>query len=442
MRWLKRLGVGLLIVLLVVAALWTWSRLRGPTPAQRAALELLDTPNAFEGRNAFDAIRVLPDDVPDAEIASGVNADMQALAAASAQRTAPAASTTASARYPDLRPRSTNVTPCGFGGADCLEKVRAAFDGYVALVDANARLIERVEALSAYDHHAWRLSPSPDAGLPAINLLGWPITAHAVRFAQGDHAGAVAATCRDLATWRRIGVHSDTLIVRMAAITLMTDGYGALLARMMAELPRDAPLPADCRAALAAPVAAEASICPAMRGELAWSTAVVDRMPEMRERNAWRWLVLDREGFRALMAEQMMAPCGAQAGDLQADQRPASSVRPAPFWRRFECVADSVGCILGDVAGPAYDSYALRGLDQNARLQLLGTLAWLRDQPDGDTLAERLARRPAELRSPARDITVTADGRSIEIEQYNTRPSATWSLPLPTYLVESTAASD
>jgi hypothetical protein len=94
------------------------------------------------------------------------------------------------------------------------------------------------------------------------------------------------------------------------------------------------------------------------------------------------------------------------------------------------------------VAGPAYDRYIRAGQDHHAPLQLLATLAWLRDQPDTGTLAERLARRPADLRSPARDITVTADGRSIEIAQYDTSRGATWSLPLPAYLVESTAASD
>ncbi|MDR6992027.1 hypothetical protein [Luteimonas sp. 3794] len=438
MRWLKRLGVGLLVVVLVLAALWTWSRLRGPTPEQRAALALMEASNTFEGRNAFDAIWVLPYDVPEAEITAVADADMQALTEALRAPDGPLVFTSAAKRYPDLTPVNGAVAPCGFGGADCLARVSAAFDDYAALVQANARLIERVEALSAYDHHATRQPADHRAPLPAFTLLGWPITAYAVQFVSGEQVPAVEATCRDLAAWRRVGTHSDTLIMRMLSVSLVTDGYGALLARMLAVMPRDTPLPSSCEAALAPPSAVDASICPAMRGEFAWSMGVSDTLPEMQKHNAWRWLVLDRDGFRALMAEQMVPPCLDQGAALAADQQlSAMSVMP-PAWRRLECVANISGCILGDIARPAYAGYAWRAQDQNARLQLLATLAWLRDQPDDGTLAERLARSPAALRSPARDITVTADGQSLEIAQYDTRRGETWSLPLPAYLVEST----
>ncbi|WP_101925813.1 MULTISPECIES: hypothetical protein [Luteimonas] len=442
MRWLKRLGVGLLIVVLVLAALWTWSRLRGPTPEQRAALALLETPNAFEGRNAFDAIWVLPYDVPDAEIAAVADADMQALTEAAQIRDEPLSFTTVAARYPDLDPAQRTVTPCGADGAKCLSQVYAALDEYASLVGDNARLIERVEALASYDHHRSRLPPDHRAPFPPFTLLSWPITAHAVRFAQGDRAGAIEATCRGITTWRRIGVRSDTLIVRMLGIWLATEGYGALLARMVAELPRDIPLPSSCEAALAAPVAADASICPAMRGEFAWSMGATEAIPEMRRHTWWSWLVLDRDGFRAFMAEQMITPCIDQGIPLQIDYRRVFPANSVPLWRRFECIANSAGCIVGDISGPGFGSYVWRAQDQNARLQLLATLAWLREQPDDGTLAERLARRPAAMRSPARDITVTADGRSLEIAQYDTTRGATWSVPLPPYLVESTAASD
>ncbi len=171
MRWLKRLGVGLLIV---VAALWTWSRLRGPTHEQRAALALLETPNAFEGRNAFDAIWVLPYDVPDAEIATVADTDMRALTDATRVPDAPLSFTSAATQYPDLKPDRGAVAPCGFGGAHCLDKVTAAFDEYAALVQTNGRLIERVEALSAYGHHATRIPADHRSPLQPWTLLAWP----------------------------------------------------------------------------------------------------------------------------------------------------------------------------------------------------------------------------------------------------------------------------
>lgn len=445
MRGLKWLGTGLLVAVMVLAALWAWSRLRGPTPAQRTALEVMEAPNVFEGRNAFDAIWVLPYDVPDADIKPVVDLDMRALVEATAgAHDGPLAFSTDAARYPDLRPISSaeGVRPCGIREADCLGKVASAPDAHAALVRENARLIERIERLSEFDHYASRWPADLRVPFPEFTLLKWPLTAHAVEFAQGDRMHAVEATCRDLATWRRLGTHSDILILRMLGIALATDGYGALLAGMLAALPRDTVLPDSCEAALAAPVAADASICPAMRGEFAWSMGAAASLPEMRAHTAWSWLVLDRDGFRALMAEQLVPPCLVPDAALASDQRGALTGTPLPAWRRFECIANSAGCILGDIAGPAYANYAWRAQDQNARLQLLGTLAWLREQPDNGTLAERLARRPADLRSPTRAITVGADGRSLEIAQYDSSRGATWSLPLPAYLVESPAASD
>jgi len=445
MRWLKWLGVGVLVVVLVLAALWAWSRLRGPTQEQRAALDVLEAPNVFAGRNAFDAMWVLPYDVPDADIASVVDIDMRTLSDATLRaHPEPFEFTTQAARYPDLRPvlGAEGPNPCGLREPDCLDKVASAPEEYAALVQANRHLIERIEGLSGFDFYASRLPPDPRVPFPAFNLLGWPVTAHAVEFMQGDRMLALEATCRDLATWRRLGTRSDVLIVRMLGVALATDGYGALLARMLAVLPRDTPLSSTCETALAAPMAAEATICPAMRGEFAWSMGASEALPEMRKHNAWSWLVLDRDGFRASMAERMAPPCLEQGAALAADQRLTAVAVTPRVWRRFECVANSAGCILADIAGPAYTSYAWRAQDQYARLQLLATLAWLRDQPDDGTLAERLARRPADLRSPAREIMVTTDGRSLEIAQYDTSRGATWSLPLPAYLVESTAASD
>lgn len=441
MRWLKRLGMGLLVAVLVIAALWTWSRLRGPTPTQRAALELMEAPNAFAGRNAFDAIWLLPYDVPDEAIAAVADADMAAVAEAP-PGTPIMQVTSAKGRFADLRTSDGAPAPCSGNGEGCLAKVRADPEGSATWRRQNAALVERVQALSRYDHIASRLPAKVDAPFLPLQALSLPLSANAVDFVQANPLAALASACRDMDTLRRIGTKSDLLITRMLAIAYVTDGYGRLLADMLGALPRDTPLPATCEAAFRAPSADEGSICPAMRGEFAQSMGAVDSIPEMREANAWSWLVLDRAGVRASMAEQMAPPCEVEDVDLAADQRLVLTRTPLPAWRRFECVANSVGCLLSDVAGPAYYGYAWRAQDQNARLQLLGTLAWLREQPDEGTLAERLARRPGGLRSPARDITVTADGRSLEIAQYDTRLGDTWSLPLPSYLVDTSPVSD
>lgn len=441
MRWIKRAGMGLLVLVVMVALLWTLSRARGATAEQRAALALMHTPNGFEGRNAFDAMWVLPYDVPEAELATVVDADIRVLASAQT-RAAPLSFSSAAARYSDLRTTDGAPAPCGVLERGCLAKVGASTARYAAAVEANRALIERVEGLAAYQHHAWRLPWDANAPMMPLTHLAWPLTSHAVLFHQGERMAAVDATCRDLATWRRLSAQSDTLIVRMFGAALTTDGYGSLLAEMLAAMPADAPLPVSCRGALAAPRASEASVCPAMRGEFAWSMAMADTMPDMREPGFWARLVLDRQGYASALASEMAPACEAADNALAHGPPFARSHARPSLWRRFECVANSTGCILADIAGPAYDGYIRRGQDHHARLQLLGTLAWLHDPRGDGTLAARLARRPAELRSPTRDVTVSADGRELEIAQYDTGRGASWSLSLPAYLVESPVVSD
>lgn len=429
MRVLKWMGIGLLVVVLVIAAVWTGSRMRGPTPVQEAALARMDAPNAFEGRNAFDAAWVLQYDVPDSDVSAVVDADMAALAAVPLGRSITLE--TRAAAYADLRPADGALRPCSSAGGDCLREVRGDLDGYTALVADNARLIERVEALSRYDHLASRLPARADAPLPPLQLLAWPLTAHAVRFARAGDMDAVAATCRDLATMRRLGVNSDLLIMRMVGIAFATDGYGRLLVDMLHELPRDRPLPVECEVALRPPMPQEASVCTAIRGEFAWSAAAIQA--SALDTGASRWF-LDPQATRFLLAENLASPCGDATAAALAEDRPVSFVQPGPWWRRRGCLANAAGCILADIPAPAYATYAHRAQDQNARLQLLATLAWLRAQPDDGTLAERIARRPAALRSPARDIEVTDDGRALRIAQYDTARGEFWSLPLPDYL--------
>ena len=440
MRWLNYLGLGLVVTATVLALLWATSRLRGPTPEQRAALALMEAPNVFQGRNVFDALWVLRRDVPDAEVAAVVDADMQALAKAWRERDSALSFTSARAGYQDLLVDNAATPHCGNAGLDCLQKVGASLDAYAALVESNRRLIERVQALRSYDHYLSRLPPDSRGLLSVpVGLLSWPVTAHAVQFAKGDRIGAIDATCRDLATWRRIGHNSDELIVRTYGMRLTTNGYGALLASMLADMPAGTALPGSCHAALAAPVATEWSSCPAMRGAFAASMDVVEQIPEMREHNAWSWLVLDRDASRALIAEQMSVPCAAQP---LPDTGPQVSSASRPILRRFECIANFGGCVIANVGGPTYQPLAARGHDYGARLQLLGTLAWLREQPDSGSLAQRLARRPEGLRSAGYDITIGPDGRTLGIAQRYISPVDTWSLPLPAYLVEAVASAD
>lgn len=451
LRWLALTLAGLLVALV---GLWLASRLLGATPAQRAALETMQAPWTPPGRNAFDAVWLLCWDVPADAEAAIVAQDMATLEAARAPITG---FVSAAALYPDLRPARGTMRGCQPREPDCLAQVRADLPAHAALVDANATLIARIQALSQYDHYRSKLPLRQDAPLPEFGNAGLPLTAHAVHFAQGRHALALDGACRDIATWRRLGANSDSLIVRMLGVSLATEGHGRLLADMLQALPPDQPLPASCAAALSPPRVEEADLCRAMRGEFAQVSAFMRTMADPAQPTG-QWpsrLLFDIDATLALQAQGMAAACSDATRDALIHDLPA----PLPagrrrMWLRLECAANPTGCILADIAAPAYVQYQHRAQDQNARLQLLATLSWLREATreglpqDLDVQAGSsrraaldalLARRPGALRSPTRDIEISGDGRATRIAHYASGGGAYWTLPLPDYLVEASA---
>lgn len=81
---------------------------------------------------------------------------------------------------------------------------------------------------------------------------------------------------------------------------------------------------------------------------------------------------------------------------------------------------------------PIYSSYRHRLQDYDAKLRVLGTLAWMRsDVTEEASSAELLATRPDEFKSPARDIGFGPDGRTLQVTLYDERRGEYWSVPLP-----------
>jgi hypothetical protein len=449
LKWVA-CAVGAMIVVAVV--LWSVARLRGPTAEQEAALAATQGPWTPEGRNAFPYFWQLAYDVPDAAQAEVAAEDLRRMAAAPPPGTDADGSRTpglfnyasvASQRYPDLRPSGEDhALFCKPREPGCLQRVRADLPRYEALVDRHARLFERVATLADYGHYRSLSPPRMDASSPPMQLGRATITQHAVAFVRGDVDAALAGTCRDIATWRRLGANSDALIMRMVGIAYSTDGYGRLLAEMLAELPRDHPLPRSCAVAVAPAEASELRLCQAMRGEFATSSSAIRlmRAQAATSRNpadrALAPLFFDPEATVADIATTFAPACS--DGELQRLAADAAQVGwPEPrrgYWR-LECVGNPVGCVLSEIARPAYRDYVLRAQDQGARLKLLSTLLWLREQDgEGRTLEARLDARPSALKSPTRDIEVGDDGRSLRIRQFDAGRGDYWTLPLPPYL--------
>ncbi len=315
--------------------------------------------------------------------------------------------------------------------------VSADIPGYAALVERNAKLIARADALGDYDYIKLLLPARVDTPLPAFVNTYIPATRDALLFAQGKQQEALGSVCRSITSWRRYAGNSNLLIASMVATAYAANGYGGLFADMLAAMPTDAPIPEQCNAAFAEVAPGELSLCEAMKGEFRFGDNAMPGLADspdgetLRDSRITRRFLFDAEGTSAMFAADMAAACGKPIEDLLARDIRVRSMRDERQWRgRFACIGNPVGCILSDIAAPAYDDYFRRRQDFGMKLKLLGTLQWLHENPRPDiALAERLRQRPAHLKSPTRAIEISGDGKRLAIRLYETS-KGDWSQPL------------
>ncbi|NBB93529.1 MAG: hypothetical protein GVY32_10225 [Gammaproteobacteria bacterium] len=433
-----------LFVLVVIASAWAVSRAMYPTEAQREAVAELESQPDFRGENAFALLWTLERDVPDDALEDVMAEDVRQFSAKPPLPDIEAGESwgveSAAVAYPDLEPsREDSGLFCTSRNEDCLERVRNDLEGYTALINRNRALLERVEKLHDYDfvrsEFPYRINTPQPAFTPVFLLR----TRHAVRFASGRSHEAIEDTCREMATWRRLGARSDNLITRLIGAAAVTDQSGFMLANMLAERPVDETLPEACDEALAPPDIEDLSMCNAMRGEFGMGANSTRNLEYPDTRDGMTWLdrallpmFFDAEATVGLIAEGVHSLCGqAERERLLADQR-AMPEPQRPGMLRFPCIGNPIGCMMNSLGWPAYADYRRRLQDYGAKLRVLGTLAWMRRHAgNGHSPAEMLAARPDDLKSPQRDITFGPDGRSLRSPLYFTKRGEHWSIPLP-----------
>lgn len=444
-RWLVRIGIALLALGVVLAALWGFSRLRGPSAEQRAALALFEQIPEPSGRNAWPLAWLLQWDVPFAELERVAAEDAARFAALSppgdaAREPAVAAfQSVAVERYRDLAPLlADEPASCGLRESGCLAHVRSDRQAHAERLAAAVELVDRVEALADYDHMYRPLPPALDELYPRALGLGLAKTRHALWFVDGEHDRALAGSCRAIAGQRRLATHADMLLFSMSAVSAL-EGQTALLAEMLAELPAEHALPPDCGQALAPLQPHELGICQAMHGEWqlgASAMAWIQPSPSAAQRLQMK-LVYDQEATDARRAGYLAWPCSEEAERLRAQDLPVQVPETPGSLGRVECWANLLGCILSDIAAPAYVPYESRAQDAAARIRLLQALVWMRGQvADGDTRDTRalLAASPQLPRGGPRSIEVDEDGTGLRMSLFNQQRETHWAIPLPPQL--------
>lgn len=441
-RWLLRIGCVLLALVVLLAALWGASRLRGATAEQRAALELFEQAPQPQGRNAWPLLWLLQWDVPEAELEAVAAEDVARFDAlprpgdpgrGEAIRTF---ESVAAGRYRDLADSlADQPASCGLRENGCLAMVRAGRDAHAARLEDARELVDRVEALAGYDHLHTMIPPAMDAPLPRLQWLGLPLTRHALWFADGEHERALAGSCRAISGYRRLFAQADSLISAMVGVAVL-EGQASLLAQMLAELPPGLELPSECDEALAPLPPGGFSTCPAMRGEWGMIRSADEWMKAGLSEDGLQavWLLYDPKATAALQASYLGWPCGEQAARMRAQDVPAGPPELRFGKWRFECWANVTGCIVSEIARPAYAAYEMRAQDATARLRLLQTLAWMRERVaagDGRDARALLAENPPGPEGSPRSFEVDADGTRLRMSLFDERHDSHWSIPLP-----------
>jgi hypothetical protein len=434
----------LAVLLLLAVAVAIGLRFLPPTAEQVEALRLLAEPTPpVAGRDGSDALLLVDRDVPAAERAAVAAATRRYLDAHDAHvvadRKAEAARLVdprdAFAPFPKLGDDEAALCDLHRREVGCLATVRRDPARVAAILARHAGQLEAAGGLVAFDGVRYGLQPSLTQKIPQSYGAGRKlvVTALAERFVRGEHDAAIAATCDDLAAWRRLGADNDHLVGAMVGSAYVT-GDLWLLAEMLAERPADSALPVVCDAALAPTRPAELDVCPAMRLEFASVRQMVTSGPLGDSTSGEGRLVraaLDEDHFLALAAPAYGRYCTQALHELAATDRSVVDVAPAVQCGPLEKVAQPIGCIMATaLGGEQFARYQDRRTDQAAALALMRTLLWLRAQsPDPAAWPALLPKRPAAL-GLRRDPLVADDGALLSIENLDDGRQVFFALPL------------
>lgn len=433
-------------IIVILSGLWLASRALPPTQQEKTALAALSDRPGFEGSNAFKALWLLPYDVPkeewDAVIAADIEAHQQQWQGWLQSNDSWPSGSTAEAHYPSLLPDPADRDLfCRPAQHNCLDHVRADVDAIAALVTRHEPLLDRMTALASHDYLQSVFPPHLPFLTPGFQINRYLQTRHALDFVEGRVDEALADTCTHLLAWRRLGTHSDTLIMRLIGHAHEMQHSAVLLADMLAELPSGHPLPATCETIQEPPALEALSICQPLQGEfqlLAAANEVINSPANQpadtfaqRARQPLHRLLFNAEATNARLAPSYGQWCSDELQAAIPADDPAPAM-PEPAGRfNLRCLSNLLGCQLSDMGSVHMVAYHVRHLDYGAQRRALSSLIWLHQNAVNGDFADAFARLPAELQSDTRPVRLEADQRRIAVALHNPSETPEFSLPLP-----------
>jgi hypothetical protein len=447
--WMKRIlrwiGWCLLALIVLIVAVFTVYRLRGPSSTQREALALMQKDyRPSHGINAFPLLWFMRYDVPADQLDVHMAVDV---AAVRKRLDAGEFVTDYAIEAPPLaEPAIDKTALCEIRASGCLAMIAAHVDAVRPIIVTHPTSLARARAFEHADYY-WNELPadyhSALLAFPSDVQRLW-LSAFALQYVNGDHAGALTAVCNNLGAWRRMSRGTNSLIGVMLT-TSHGDGTIPLFADMLAGLRADEAVPAECTAALQPVVAVDVDRCAPMAGEFAMTDSDVRKAAAEHAMQPWwdralGWIFFEERQSEAWRAEDFSARCGDVAVERMLADRPVRGEPARPVMQRLECVSSLIGCVLADIAAPVYVDYDKRTLDFAAHLRLAATLLWLRDQSDG-TPSKRFERRPESLRSAKHASGVDESRGTLYVDNLFGRREARFELQVAQAKTSVTATS-
>lgn len=420
-KWLLGMILAVVVLFLLNLAYFRW---RGPTDVQKTALERVEagTPRP-QGDNAFALMLLFDKDIADEELERVADRDVKF-----AEEDVGLGKTIdefPSSKLPTLPEPATGSTAlCQAQETGCLARVRQNSEATRNELATHARLVTRAARLEQFDflrNDFPKLAAMPIAYARSAQRLR--LSSLALTYVDGQREEALAGTCQNLATWRRFGRENPSLIYSMIAVA-QRDAAMRLFAEMLAQLESEDRVPQFCELALGEVAAAEVSMCAPMKGEFDFVDASLTEMRPSGNKDSAEdvslggkaeSLFLSDSQYRAWRAENADSCCGSTVDEAALQDRLID--RSEEKIGLLECASNWVGCILSDIASPAYADYEARLLDSAAHLRLASTLLWLRsNRDDTRSLAIRFSERPLSLRSGNRASGISEDGHFLWVE--------------------------
>jgi hypothetical protein len=414
-RALKILAWVFLALIVIYLLLFTYGRMRGPTPEQEQAIKLLKAQPKFDpATNAEAYIWLMTYDVPSDQEAVITSRDVARYNALTDAKEIIAFKSEAEGKFPKLNMFPEELDKfCQEGASQsCLQEISDNRKKVKKLLVDNNAALRKAERIRGYDSYYTSFETHMAGALPAFHAGHSLLKTHyANLYLDGNHFEAMDKVCRDLRSWRLISMNSDSLITAMIGVSYSRQRM-RWLADMVEQMPTDEPIPDSCNQALAPYPAEERFLCKAMQSEYElienFGTSMnFDRVEESYTNKLTNKLMavfysgdLTARGFATTRAE----PCLNEAKQMAITDTPVKAISDISNTEYLcdivEWSANPVGCWFSTQSGTtSFATYRNRPLDLAAQAEATRILLWLRTSkvPYAE-LQKQFAKRPKDMR--------------------------------------------